>query len=158
MDEQALRDHLARVLDWNEAHVGFDKAVEGIPSDKRGARATGFEHSPWQLLEHMRRAQQDILDFCINPNYVHNLKWPDDYWPSAAAAPSEAAWEESVASFVHAREQVQALARDVDDLTAPVPTGTSAQTYLRAILLVADHTAYHVGQLVALRRALGVWR
>src|SRR5678815_5537866 len=74
MHEQALRDQLARVLDWNEAHVGFDKAVDGIPSDKRGARATGFEHSPWQLLEHMRLAQDDILDFCTNPNYVHNLK------------------------------------------------------------------------------------
>lgn len=156
MHEQALRDQLARVLDWNEAHVGFDKAVDGIPSDKRGARATGFEHSPWQLLEHMRRAQDDILDFCTNPNYVHTLKWPDDYWPSSAP-PSDAAWHESVASFVKAREKVKALARDVNDLTAPVPTGTAIQTYLRAILLVTDHTAYHVGQLVALRRALGVW-
>lgn len=156
MDEQALRDHLARVLDWNEAHVGFDKAVEGIPSDKRGARAPGFEHSPWQLLEHLRRAQDDILDFCTNPSYVHNLKWPDDYWPSSTP-PNEAAWNESVASFVQAREKVKALARDMDDLTAPVPTGTATQTYLRAILLVADHTAYHVGQLVALRRALGEW-
>ena len=156
MHEQALRDQLARVLDWNEAHVGFDKAVDGIPSDKRGARATGFEHSSWQLLEHMRLAQDDILDFCTNPNYVHNLKWPDDYWPSSTP-PSDAAWNESVASFVRAREKVKALARDVKDLTAPVPTGTATQTYLRAILLVADHTAYHVGQLVALRRALGVW-
>jgi len=156
MPDDAIRDHLVRVLDWEEAHVGFDKAIDGIPADKRGVKAPGFEYSAWQLLEHMRLAQDDILDFCVNPSYVHNLKWPDDYWPSSAP-PTDAAWNESVASFVRAREKVKALARDVDDLTAPVPTGTATQTYLRAILLVADHTAYHVGQLVALRRALGVW-
>lgn len=156
MREQAVRDHLARVLDWEEAHVGFDKAVEGIPVDKRGARAPGFEHSPWQLVEHMRLAQEDILDFCINANYQHNLKWPDDYWP-AAAPPSDTAWQESLASFSRSRARMTALARDMEDLTARVPTGKGTQTYLRAILLVADHTAYHVGQLVALRRALGIW-
>jgi uncharacterized damage-inducible protein DinB len=157
MNEGALRHHLARLLDWKEAHAGFDAAVDGIPADKRGARAAGFEHSPWQLLEHMRLAQEDILDFCVNANYAHNLKWPDDYWPSPAPS-SDAAWNESLASFTRSREKMKALARDVEDLTAPVPTGQAEQTYLRAILLVADHTAYHVGQLVALRRALGIWR
>jgi len=152
----AVRDHLVRVLDWEEAHVGFDKAVEGIPPDRRGARAEGFEHSPWALVEHMRIAQEDILDFCVNPKYVHNMKWPDDYWPKDAK-PSDAAWKESLASIVRTREQFKSLAREVKDLTAPVPTGKSNQTYLRAVLLVADHTAYHVGQLVAVRRALGIW-
>ncbi|HEX5108236.1 MAG TPA: DinB family protein [Vicinamibacterales bacterium] len=156
MPADALRDQLVRVLDWEEAHVGFDKAIDGIPADKRGARAAGFEHSPWQLLEHLRLAQEDILDFCLNPKYTHNLKWPDDYWP-AAAPPNEAAWKESIASFVRSREKMKALARDVADLTARVPTGKGNQTYLRAILLVADHAAYHVGQLVAVRRALGIW-
>ena len=156
MDEQALRDQLARLLDWEEAHVGFDKAVEGIPADKSGAVPAGFEHSPWQLLEHMRLAQEDILDFCVNRNYEHTMKWPDDYWPSPAP-PSAQAWKDSVASFTRTREKVKALARDVADLTAPVPTGKANQTYLRALLLIADHTAYHVGQLVAVRRALGVW-
>jgi uncharacterized damage-inducible protein DinB len=155
MPEQALRDQLARLLDWEEAHVGFDKAVDGIPVGQRGARAAGFEHTPWQLLEHLRLAQEDILDFCVNPNYRHNLKWPDDYWPGPAP-PSDAAWKESIRSFTRSREQLKALVHDVEDLTARVPTGKSNQTYLRAILLVADHAAYHVGQLVAVRRALGI--
>jgi uncharacterized damage-inducible protein DinB len=156
MREDALRDHLARLLDWEDGHVGFDKAVDGIPADKRGARAAGFEHSAWQLLEHMRLAQADILDFCVNANYRHDLKWPDDYWPGPAPS-SDAAWEESIRSFTRTREKVKKLAREVEDLTANVPTGTGKQTHLRAILLVADHTAYHVGQLIALRRALGIW-
>jgi uncharacterized damage-inducible protein DinB len=157
MRERAFRDHLVHLLDWEEAHVGFDKAVEGIPVAKRGARATGFEHSPWQLVEHMRLAQEDILDFCVNAHYEHTLKWPDDYWPSPTPS-SEAAWQESIASFTRSREKMKALAREVEDLTAKVPTGQGNQTYLRAILLVADHTAYHVGQLVAARRALGIWK
>jgi uncharacterized damage-inducible protein DinB len=157
MHENPLRDQLVRFLDWEEAHVGFDKAIEGIPADKRGARPPGFEHSPWQMLEHMRLAQDDILDFCANPKYVHSLKWPDDYWP-APAPPSDAAWHESIAAFGRSRERMKALAREVADLTAKVPTGKDRQTYLRAILLVADHTAYHVGQLVAVRRALGLWK
>jgi uncharacterized damage-inducible protein DinB len=154
---QALRDHLARLLEWEEAHAGFDKAVAGIPVDKRGARAAGFEHSPWQLLEHMRIAQEDILDFCVNANYEHTLNWPDDYWPRHATPPHAEAWTESVASYTRSREALKQLAREVPDLTATVPTGKGTQTYLRAILLVADHTAYHVGQLLAVRRALGVW-
>ena len=157
MSETRLRDQLARALDWDEAHVGFDKAVEGVAADKRGARPAGFEHSPWQLLEHMRIAQEDILDFCVNAKYEHSLKWPDDYWPKPAP-PSDAAWKDSIASFTRSREKVKALARDVEDLTRKVPTGKGDQTYLRAILLVADHTAYHVGQLVAVRRALGIWK
>jgi uncharacterized damage-inducible protein DinB len=157
MPVDALRDHLARLLDWEEAHVGFDKAVDGIPVDKRGARASGFDHSPWQLLEHMRLAQDDILDFCINPNYTHHLKWPDDYWPASTPS-NDAAWRDSVESFARSREKMKALARDVPDLTAKVPTGKGDQTYLRAILLLADHTAYHVGQIVAVRRALGIWK
>jgi hypothetical protein len=156
MSVDAVRNHLVRLLDWEEAHVGFDKAIDGIAVDRRGARAAGFEHSPWQLLEHLRLAQDDILDFCINPDYTHTLTWPDDYWP-APAAPNDAAWWESIASFARSREKMKALARDVPDLTAKVPTGKGDQTYLRAILLLADHNAYHVGQLVAVRRALGIW-
>jgi hypothetical protein len=157
MPADALREHLMRVLDWEEAHVGFDKAIDGIPVDKRGARAAGFDHSPWQLLEHLRLAQEDILDFCTNPKYTHTLKWPDDYWP-AAAPPDDASWKESIASYSRSQEGMKALARDVPDLTARVPTGKGDQTYLRAILLVADHAAYHIGQLVAVRRALGIWK
>jgi hypothetical protein len=157
MRDTALRDHLARVLDWEDAHVGFDKAVAGIPAGTRGVRATGFEHSAWQLVEHIRIAQEDILDFCVNATYEEKLKWPDDYWPDPAP-PSDAAWNASLASFARSREKLKALARDVEDLTAKVPAGKGHQTYLRAILLAADHAAYHVGQIVALRRALGIWK
>ena len=152
-----VRDHLVRVLDWEEAHVGFDKAVHGIPPDARGGRAPGFEHSPWQLLEHMRIAQEDILDFCVNEAYEHTMTWPDDYWPKDPAPPGAGAWADSVASFTRSREELKRLARETEDLTAMVPTGKGHQTYLRAILLAADHVAYHVGQLVAVRRALGAW-
>jgi hypothetical protein len=160
MDEQPdpLREHLVRLLDWDEAHAGFDKAIEGLPADRRGARAAGFEHTPWQLLEHMRIAQKDLLDYCVNPKYEHALEWPSDYWPAAPAPPDAAAWNASVADFRTDRDRLKQLIRDRRvDLLASVPTGNRQQTYLRAILLAADHNAYHVGQLVAVRRAVGVW-
>ena len=153
----ALRDHLVRVLDWGEAHVTFDKAVDGIAPDTLGARAAGFEHTLWQLVEHIRIAQADILDFCVNPAYAHTMTWPEDYWPADAAPPSPRAWTESLAAYGRDREAVKRLARDMPELTARVPTGNEKQTYLRAILLVADHAAYHVGQIVAVRKALGLW-
>jgi hypothetical protein len=153
----AVREQLVRFLGWEEAHVSFDKAIDGIAPDKRGARAEGLEHSPWQLLEHLRLGQADILDFCRNPAYVHALTWPDDYWPKDPAPPTDTAWKESVTAYLRDRDEMKALVRSVDDLTATVPTGTDVQTYLRSILLVADHDAYHVGQLIAVRRALGIW-
>lgn len=155
---EAFRQHLIRALDWEDAHVNLDKAVEGLPAALRGARAHGFEHSAWQLVEHIRLAQADILDFCVNATYMHAMTWPDDYWPADPEPPSSGAWTESLAAYARDRDALQHLAREVPDLTASVPTGTGPQTYLRAILLVVDHAAYHVGQLVALRRALGVWK
>jgi uncharacterized damage-inducible protein DinB len=152
-----IRDHLLRALDWEEAHVGLEKAVDGIPPDKRGARAAGFEHSAWQLLEHIRIAQEDILDFCVNAQYVHDRTWPDDYWPKDPGPPDANAWTSALAAYGSSLEGLKRLVRDVDDLTGRVPTGKANHTYLRAILLVIDHTAYHVGQLVGLRRALGLW-
>jgi uncharacterized damage-inducible protein DinB len=152
-----VREQLVRALDWEEARVGFDKAVAGIPDDRRGARPAGFEHSAWQLVEHMRLAQEDILDFCVNERYEHTMTWPDDYWPKDPAPPSPRAWNESLAAYTRSLDALKRLAREVPDLTAKVPTGKSGQTYLRALLLVIDHTAYHVGQLVAVRKALGVW-
>ena len=158
MSDDPLRTQLVRLLDWDEAHVTFDKAIEGIPAASRGALAPGFEHSMWQLLEHMRIAQEDLLDFCVNAEYVHSRKWPDDYWPAHPEPPGAGAWDDSVASFERDREQLRKLARETKDLYARVPTGNARQTYLRGILLVVDHNAYHLGQLVAVRRALGVWK
>jgi hypothetical protein len=152
-----LRAHLLRVLDWEEAHVGFEKAIDGIPPARRGAHAPGFEHTPWQLLEHLRLAQKDILDFCVNATYVHNLRWPDDYWPPSPGPASAAAWNESIEGFKADREMMKQLVREAADLFAKVPTGKPHHTYLRAVLLLADHNAYHIGQLVAVRRALGIW-
>ena len=153
MNEKALRDQLSRLLDWGDAHVTFDKAVEGIPPELRGRRPDGMPHSPWELVEHMRIAQHDILEFCVNPDYTE-MKWPDDYWPSSAE-PTTAQWEQSLGDYRADCEALKQLATD-SDLFARIPHG-SGQTFLREILLVADHTAYHVGQLVLVRRALGAW-
>jgi uncharacterized damage-inducible protein DinB len=158
MSDEKLREQLVRVLDWEEAHVGLDAALKDLPADMRGERAKGFEHSVWELLEHLRIAQEDILDFCVNPKYVHTMKWPDDYWPRHPAPPNAAAWDESIASFKREREKLKALARETKDLYAPVPTGKANQTYLRALLLLVDHNTYHLGQIVAVRRALGTWK
>ena len=154
--ETALRDLLARSLEWEDAHVSFDKAVDGIPEQLRGTAPQGVPHSAWQLLEHLRITQHDILDFCRNPEYGE-LKWPDDYWPASAAPPTTSAWESSIRSFREDRKALQMIAADPDvRLDAVIPHG-SGQTYLRELILVADHSAYHVGQLVLVRRLLGIW-
>jgi hypothetical protein len=155
-NDAAVRDMLARLLGWEDAHVGFEAAVADIPAYLRGRHAAGVPYSPWQLLEHMRLAQADILDFCRNPNY-HEMKWPDDYWPTSPEPPSPQAWEDGIRRFQADRKALQELAADpAVDLNARIPHG-SGQTYLREIVLVADHNAYHIGQLVLVRRLLGVW-
>jgi DinB superfamily len=154
-DDKALRQHLARILDWQDAHATFDAAVDGVPHAKRGVVPHGLAHSVWQLLEHIRLAQWDILDFCVNPQYVEPTSM-DEYWPAMPAPPSEAAWDESVAAVRRDRDAMKQLALKQEDLFVKIPHG-SGQTYLREILLVADHSAYHVGQIVLVRRALGIW-
>lgn len=154
--DQALRDHLTRLLEWRDAHTDFESAVAGLPPALRGRKPEGLPYSPWRLVEHLRITQQDILDFCRNPGYTE-LDWPDDYWPESDAPPSEAAWEHSVAAFRQGLAQLRALAADTSiDLFARIPHGTG-QTYLRELLLVADHNAYHLGQLVTVRRLMGAW-
>ena len=156
-DEKALRAQLAKLLDWKEAHVGFDTAVKGIPPRMRGVVPDGWQYSAWQLVEHLRIAQADILDFCVNAKYKAK-KWPDDYWPKSPAPPKGAAWTNAIAQFRRDRKAFQRLAADTSiELVAAIPHGTD-QTYLREILLAADHTSYHVGQIVALRRQLGIWK
>jgi uncharacterized damage-inducible protein DinB len=158
MNDKLLRKQLAAFLDWKEAHVSFDDAVKGVPQQARGAVPDGFAHSVWDLIEHIRIAQHDILDFCRNPKYQHTMKWPDDYWPTNPAPKNAAAWSRSLAEIRQDREAMQRIAANGRiDLLAKIPHG-GGQTYLREILLVADHTAYHVAQIVDVRRALGIWK
>ena len=156
-DETALRQFISKLLAWEDAHVGFETAVKDLPAKVRGTAPPGAPYSPWQLLEHLRITQHDILDFCINPQY-EELEWPEDYWPSTAQPPSASAWDRSVEQFLQDRRALQKLVVDPKlDLMAKIPHG-SGQTYLRELVLVADHTAYHVGQLVLVRKLLGTWK
>ncbi len=151
-----FRKHLAALLSWQDAHVDFDAAVKGLPPRLRGVQPQGLPYSPWQLLEHLRLAQRDILEFCVNPAY-RALKWPDDYWPKSPTPPTPKAWQQSVAAFRADRRSLEKLLADPTlDLLAKIPHG-EGQTYLREFLLAADHSAFHVGQLIILRRLLGAW-
>jgi len=155
--DMELRQHLVKLLSGSEAHVNFEAAVEALPAELRGRRAEGAEHSAWELVEHLRIAQWDILDFSRNPEYKE-LRWPEDYWPDAAAPANDAAWDASVAGYLNDRRALCNLVMDAaTDLFAKIPHG-SGQTILREALLTADHNAYHVGQLVLVRRLLGAWR
>ena len=156
MSDQALREQLAAVLRWDDAHASLDRVVEGVPQARWSAAAPGLPYTLWQLLEHIRLAQHDILDFCRNPGYAE-LRWPDDYWPPAGAMPSPDEVSASIAALREDREALAAMALDSRiDLFARIPHGTG-QTYLRELLLAADHTSYHLGQMVVVRRALGIW-
>jgi hypothetical protein len=156
MQDKAIRDLLARLLAWEDAHVGFDDAVADVPEHVRGRQVSGL-HSLWELLEHLRITQHDILDFSVNPDY-HEMSWPKDYWPVTPAPPSAEAWDESIVQFKRDRQTLQALAADpAIELTARIPHG-DGQTYIRELVLAADHSAYHVGQLVLVRQALGAWK
>jgi uncharacterized damage-inducible protein DinB len=151
-----LREHVVKLLSWEDAHASFDSAVAHLPAELRSQRPAGLPYSPWQLVEHLRIAQHDILDFCVNPKYTE-LRWPDDYWPSSPALADPTAWAQSIGQFQRDRAALQELARNQRiDLESRIPHG-SGQTYLRELLLTADHTAYHVGELIVVRRLLGAW-
>ena len=153
-DDSSLRDHLRTLLDWDHAHMKFDDAVEGFPPALRGKRPAGGPHSPWELLEHLRIAQWDILEFTRNPKHV-SPPLPAGYWPATEAPPTESAWDESVAAFRADLRALADLTADPSvDLFARIPHG-DGQTVLREVLLTADHNAYHLGQLVMVRRLLG---
>jgi uncharacterized damage-inducible protein DinB len=151
-----LREHLVKLLKGKGAHLAFDEVINGWPAAARTRAPQGAPHSAWQLLEHMRIAQRDILDFCVKPDYIEP-SFPDDYWPSDDEVPDHTDWTNSVKQFSDDLEQMQRLVADQEtDLHAKIPHGTG-QTVLREALVVADHNAYHVGQLVLLRGLLGIW-
>lgn len=154
-----LRAHLLELLHGGHAHLSFDDAVRDLPADLRGKAPRGSPYTAWQLVEHLRLAQDDILRFSRNTDGSYEeLEWPDDYWPKAKAPRDAAEWEASLAAFRADRKAMEAVVADpAQDLFAPFPWG-DGQTLLREAMLVADHTAYHLGQLVLLRRLIGAWR
>jgi uncharacterized damage-inducible protein DinB len=153
---RALRQHLIFLLTDGGAHAKFDDVIAAIPAKLRGQTPAAMPHSPWMLLEHMRIAQWDILEFSRNPKYK-SPEWPESYWPPTEAPPNAAAWNESVKDFRKDLKSLENLiANPKTDLFAKIPWG-DGQTILREALLVADHNAYHLGQLVDILRLLGVW-
>ena len=154
--DRSLRDHLLELLRGGSAHLDLDKALAGLPAELRGKKAPGLPHTVWQLLEHLRIAQWDILEFSRDRDHV-SPPWPEGYWPESEAPVDEAAWEASLEAVRRDLKAMQDLVADSGtDLHAKIPWG-DGQTVLREALLVADHNAYHLGQIVGVRQALGAW-
>ena len=152
-----LREHLLELLGDGGAHVHFDKAVADLPVALRGKKIAHVPHTAWRLVEHMRITQQDILAFTKDARHK-SPDWPDGYWPEGDEPPTARAWSECIAAFDADRKAMLSIVRDREkDLLAPLPHG-DGQTIAREAMLLADHTAYHVGQLIVLRRALGAWK
>jgi hypothetical protein len=152
-NDQALREHLLYLVKGGGAHIGFNDALDDWPPHLTGTKVAKFPHTAWMLLEHMRLALWDILEFSRNPNYAPQ-KWPGDYWPASEAPADERAWKASVAAFKKDLRTMEKLIADPKiDLYATIPWG-EGQTLLREALLVADHNAYHLGQLVMLRKSI----
>ena len=155
--DQQVRQQLAKVLDWGDAHPDFRAVVDDFPEDLRGERPPGFVHSAWELLAHMRIALWDIVEFTKDPRHK-SPPWPDGYWPPSPAPPQAEAWGQCVESIVDLLEEMRGLILDRHrPLLEPLPRG-QGQTLMREALLIADHNAYHLGQLVLLRKALKAWK
>ena len=156
-NDQQIRLQIAKLLDWGDAHVDFRTAVDDFPEDLRGEVPPGFSRSGWELLEHMRIALWDIVEFTKDARHK-SPPWPDGYWPPLRTPPQEEAWQQSVRSFVDLVEEMRGLILDRHrPLLEPLPRG-QGQTLMREALLVADHNSYHLGQLVQLRKALKAWK
>jgi DinB superfamily len=152
-----LRKHLLELLKGGHAHVDFDAVVAGFPVEKAGEKPGGAPHTAWQLLEHIRISQWDILEFSRNPKHV-SPEWPEGYWPATHAPTVKADWNNSVRTFrADLKAMMDLVADPASDLFARIPHG-QGQTLLREALLVADHNSYHLGQLVTVRRLLGAWK
>ncbi len=159
--DRLIRNDLLEFLRGGQAHASLTDAVKRFPASLAAAKPHGAPHSAWQLLEHIRLALNDLLEFCTNPHY-QSRAWPQEYWPSAEGpgnrSSSAIAWKGSVAAIHKDTEALEKLLLDPKiDLTAKIPWG-HGQTILREILLAGDHTSYHVGQLIALRKQLDTWK
>ncbi|MDQ6832275.1 MAG: DinB family protein [Chloroflexota bacterium] len=154
--DKAFREQLLHLLRGGNAHLSFDEAVADFPPDAINQRPPNVPYTPWHLLEHLRLAQWDILDFIRNPDY-QAMKWPDDYWPAPDAKADTAAWEQTISAFRADLKAIEDLVNEPQtELTAAIPHG-DGQTILREILLVADHNAYHIGEFAILRQVMGTW-
>jgi len=155
-NSKQLREHLLYLLNGGGAHARFDDVVKDMPEELRGTKPDGLPHTAWMLLEHLRLAQWDILEFSLTSKHT-SPKWPEGYWPKMEAPQSAAAWNRSVQQFRKDLKAMHDLVADSKtDLYARIPWG-DGQTILREALLLADHNAYHLGQLVDVRRSLGAW-
>ena len=156
-DDQHLRQNLVYLIAGGGAHAKFEDVIKDLPPKLRGAKPANFPHSPWMLLEHLRIAQWDILDFSRNAKHK-SPDWPGGYWPKAEAPRTASDWNKSIQQFRSDRKEMQGLVENPKtDLFAKIPWG-DGQTILREALLVADHNAYHLAQLVDVRRLLGAWK
>ena len=148
---------VASSLDWEQAHANFDSSLGGLSSDLRGKRPDNLPHSVWELADHIRIAQHDLTDFCVNPKYHHALAWPADYWARSPAPKNDKAWTECL-DAIHA--DIATLKKftvdNADTLADKIPWGTG-QTFLRTVLVAMDHISHHTGQMIYVRRALGAW-
>ena len=155
-NEKILRNQLLSLLRGGQAHMGFDEVVADFPMTLINTRPPHVSYTPWHLVEHLHITQWDILDFIRNPNYEY-MDWPKDYWPDPAAQATPQQWGDSLAGFRKDMKDIEALTADPKtDLYGPIPHG-SGQTILREILLVADHNAYHIGELGILRQVMQAW-
>jgi uncharacterized damage-inducible protein DinB len=148
---------VASSLDWEQAHTSLENALRNLPPELRAKKPAGFSHSVWDLLEHIRITQRDLLEFVRDKDYEEKLAWPKDYWPTSAAPASDREWNESIAIWKKDRQALERFTMDTDiDLTTKIPRGTG-QTYLRTILVAVDHASYHLAQIVTVRQLLGAW-
>ncbi len=157
-DDRALREQLVNLLKGGQAHADLGSAIAGFPVERAGERPHGIPYSAWQLLEHMRIALGDLLNFSTNSGYLE-LQWPDAYWPKDPAPPSPDAWQQSVNALRADLDAFEALVHNPNsNLYDTIPWGKHGETLLREVLLAADHTSYHLGEFILLRRLLGVWK
>jgi DinB superfamily len=155
--DKALRAQLVKLLSEGQAHATFKQIFDDVPPPLRGKIPPGCPHSLWQLLEHLRIAQWDILEFSRNPKHV-SPDFPSGYWPKSPEPPNDAAWDKTIKAFQNDLKEMNALIENSKtDLFAPIPHG-KGQPVLREALVLADHNAYHLGQAVLVRRLLGNWK
>jgi hypothetical protein len=155
--ESGLRQHLIELLDGGHAHATFDDVVKDFPIDRTGIRPEGAPYSAWELLEHMRIAQEDILRFSQSADH-QSPGWPEGYWPKSAAPATQSQWDESLKAFRKDLAEFKGMVQDdSQDLYKKFPWG-DGQTLLREAMLIADHNSYHLGQLVLVRRLVGAWQ